>query len=113
MKTSLLILPVLAPKELLFPCISDSRIKFCLKESHNPFQNKELNCYMLFNLGHLKKKNWKKLRCDCNCGLVVMGICHRSLDIRSDLSGCANTTGKALEQDALEILQQHFEKCMC
>lgn len=67
---------------------------------------------MLFNLGHLKKKIGKKLCCDCTCGLVVMGICHTYLDI-IDSSSRANTAGKALEQDALEISQQHFEKCMC
>lgn len=60
-----------------------------------------------------KKIIRKKLCCDCTCGSVVMGICHRYLDIRCDLSSHANIIGKVLEQGALEILQQHFEKFTC
>lgn len=65
---------------------------------------------MLLNLGQSDEKN---KCCDNTCGSVVMGICHRYLDIRRDLSSHANIPGKALEQGALEILQWHFETFVC
>lgn len=60
----------------------------------------------LLNLRQSNEKiNQENLCCDNTCGSVVMGICHRYLDIRCDVSSHTSIPGKVLEQGALEILQ--------
>lgn len=81
------------------------------RESHGPFQNKEL--LQLFNLGHLKKIIRKKPCFDCTWGFVVMGIWHRYLDTGCDLGNHVNVPSKVLEQDALEISQYFILRILC